>query len=99
MKRPSSRFYLALGLASLLTSVLMLAIFLDLVPDNEAPLRANRAALAETLAVTSSALLAQDDRPGLKGMLEFVRQRNKDIESIGLRDLKGELVLSLGNHA
>ena len=99
MKRRSSRFYLAVGLTSLLMSVLMAAIFLGIVPDRDSAVRSGHAALGETLAVTASALLVHDDRAALRETFDFVRQRNPDIVSIGLRNAKGELVVNVGGHA
>ena len=99
MKRRSSRFYLAFGLTSLLMSVLMAAIFLGLVPDRDSAVRSGRAALGETLAVSASALLVHDDRAALRETFDFVRERNPEIVSIGLRNAKDELVLQVGRHA
>ncbi len=57
--RLSSRFHLAVGMSSLVVSVLLMAQFAGLVPDREGAVRAGRLALAETLAVSSMALLEE----------------------------------------
>ena len=45
-KRPSTRFFVALGLSSLLASVLLSAMYLGVVPDRVGAIRLGRAALA-----------------------------------------------------
>jgi hypothetical protein len=61
MRRPSARFFVSLGLASLLASVLLLATYVDVVPDRHAAIRQGRGALAEAIAVNTSALLGDQD--------------------------------------
>ncbi|MGH8666304.1 MAG: ATP-binding protein [Burkholderiales bacterium] len=99
MKRLSSRFHLALGLCSLLLSIVLLAIYLGLVPDRDHAVRASRATLAETIAVSCSALLDRGDAPGLRETLGFILMRNPEILSAGVRDARGELIVDLRNHA
>jgi PAS domain S-box-containing protein len=99
MKRLSSRFHLALGLCSLLLSIVLLAIYLGLVPDRDHAVRASRATLAETIAVSCSALLDRGDAPALRETLGFILMRNPEILSAGVRNARGELVVDLRNHA
>ncbi|MPZ43279.1 MAG: response regulator [Betaproteobacteria bacterium] len=99
MKRLSSRFHLALGLCSLLLSIVLLAIYLGLVPDRDHAVRASRATLAETIAVSCSALLDRGDAPALRETLGFILMRNPEILSAGVRDARGELVVDLRGHA
>src|SRR6185436_19853581 len=99
MTRPSSRFHLAVGAASLVLTVMLFAVFIDVLPDTERSMRVSRAAFAETLAINASALLSQGNREPVQDMLQLVRQRNQDIVSIGLRDVKGELATNIANHA
>src|SRR5688572_3947395 len=77
----------------------MVAIFIGVMPDRDRAVRQGRAALAETLAVTTSTLVTAGEAAALKDTLQFVRQRNEDILSIGLRDAKGELIIDIANHA
>ena len=99
MKRLSSRFHLALGLCSLLLSIVLLAIYLGLVPDRDHAVRASRATLAETIAVSCSALLDRGDAPALRETLGFILMRNPEILSAGVRNARGELVVDLRGHA
>ena len=74
-KRPSTRFFVSLGLASLLSSVLLLAMYLGLVPDRDGAVRQGRAALAEAIAASASSAASQNDMPRIQAMLEFLLPR------------------------
>ena len=98
-KRPSTRFFVSLGLASLLSSVLLLAMYLGLVPDRDGAVRQGRAALAEAIAASASSAASQNDMPRIQAMLEFLAQRNADLLSAGVRKADGSLVAHAGDHA
>jgi len=98
MKRMSSRFLLAFGLASLVLSSVLAAIYIGLVPDRDNAVRAGRIALAESLAVTTAALLSRGETGDLQNLLGFVMERNPEILSVGVRPAHGELLFSLGDH-
>ncbi|MEX8494009.1 ATP-binding protein [Sphaerotilus sp.] len=96
MRPLSSRFHLALGLSSLVVSVLLMAQFIGLLPDRDAPLRAARVSLAETVAVSSMAMLDAQDHDRLKQVLDFVVQRNPTLRAVRLRRADGALYLQAG---
>jgi len=90
----STRFHIAFGLCSLLTSVVLLASFLGFVPDREAAVREGRVALAEALASSSSMLLRRGDLNGIRSAVAFIVERNDDLRSVVLhRDRDGSDVL------
>ena len=104
----SSRFHLAMGLASLVVTLTLGATWLGLVPDRDAAVREGRVALSESMAVTASTLIedgtlldtdpqALADR--LAGTLGFVAKRNAAILSVGVRSADGRLVATVGEHA
>ena len=99
MKRPSTRFLVAMGLASLLASVLLLAIFIGVVPDRISAIRLGRAALAESLAASASTSIAQRDSARVQAMLAFIVERNPDLLSAAVRTTKGAVVAEVGDHA
>jgi PAS domain S-box-containing protein len=102
MKGLSSRFHLALGLSSLVVSLLLLALNFGGVPDREAATRQGRVALAESLAIGASLLLDDADAvdgPRLRTLLGFVARRNAELQSIALRRADGSLLVSVGEHA
>ncbi len=97
--RVSPRMHLALGLSSLAVGVVLAAGYLGLVPDAEAITRAHRAALAETIAITVSGVIDDSQPEALQETLDFLRRRNPDILSMGVRSQGGELLVDLQNHA
>jgi PAS domain S-box-containing protein len=99
MKPLSTRTYISLGLVSLVSSALLAASFLGLVPDRESAVRQGRVALAESIAAASTAILSSPDPRPLEGVLRFVQKRNESLLSIGLRSQDGKLVLAVGDHA
>src|SRR5688572_19649483 len=99
MKLIGTRTYIALGLVSLVSTALLAASFLGLVPDRVAAEREGRVALAEALAAGRTASLATSDARPLEDMFRFVQKRNDDLRSIGLRSRDGRLVVTAGEHA
>jgi PAS domain S-box-containing protein len=98
MKRPSTRFFITLGLCSMLASALLLAMFTGLVPDRLDAERQGRAALSEALAASTSVFIEQGDLARIQATLAFVAERNDDLLSAGLRGNNGRLVASAGQH-
>jgi len=95
----STRSYIALGLVSLVSSALLAASFLGLIPDRADAQRQGRMALAESVAASSTALLSGGDASRVDALLRFVQKRNPELLSIGLRDQAGRLALTVGDHA
>ncbi len=95
----STRAHLALGLAALAVTVMLAASFLGLVPDGEQLTRQHRSALAESTAVTVSALLDDTQPEGLAATLEFLSERNPGLLSVGVRAEDGSLLIDLNDHA
>ena len=98
IKRLSTRFYLAMGLSSLMVTLVLAASYLGLVPDQEALKRDQRASLAENLAVVGSLLLNEDDPSLLQQTLQMAAQREADLESIGVRRSDRSLLVHVGPH-
>ena len=98
MRRIPTRVHLALGLASLAVGVVLVATYLGLIADGEALVRQHRTSLSETVAVTASALLDEAQPETLQQTLEFLRGRNPDLHSIGVRSQEGLLLVSVNNH-
>ena len=85
-KRPnfSARFHISLGLSSLVTSVILLAAFLDFVPDRRSAVAQGQIAVSEALASSTSLLLQRGNLSDIRSNLEFTVQRNKLLESVEL---------------
>jgi PAS domain S-box-containing protein len=99
LKLFNTRTYISLGLASIVSTALLAASFLGLVPDRQEAVRAGRLALAETVAASSAGLLSGDNPGRLEDVLRFIKKRNADLHSIGLRTREGRLVVAVGEHA
>jgi PAS domain S-box-containing protein len=95
-KRLSSRFHLAMGLSSLVVSVLLMAQFAGLMPDRDSALRAARVSLAEAVAVSSMAMLDEDEQPRLTQVLDFIVKRNPGLQAVSLRRTDGSIFLQVG---
>ena len=97
-KRPSTRFFVALGLSSLLASVLLSAMYLGVVPDRVGAIRLGRAALAESVAASTSTFVNQSNMEPIQAMLDFLVERNPELLSAALRKSDGKLVAVAGEH-
>src|SRR5262245_27785610 len=98
LKRPSTRVLVSLGLASLMSSVLLVAFYLNIVPDRVGAIRLGRAALAETIAANASAYTSHSDTARVQATLNFDVDRNPDLLSAAVRKADGTLLAHAGNH-
>lgn len=90
----SARFHIAFGLSSLLTSVVLVAMFLGFVPDRQSAIRQSRATLSEAIASTSTMLLKHGDITGIRSSIEFIVGRNPELQSVVLhRELDNSRVV------
>lgn len=80
----SPRFHIAFGLTSLVTSIILLSLFLGFVPDRQAAVSEGRVSLAEALATSTSTLIDRGILVGVRDNLEFVVQRNPSLASVEL---------------
>jgi PAS domain S-box-containing protein len=98
MKRMATRFYLAMGLSSLLVTLALAASYIGLIPDGEALVRQQRATLAENMAVMVSLVLDEDDTSALADTIKVVAKRQPALQSIGLRRADNTLLYTQGAH-
>ena len=80
----SPRFHIAFGLSSLVTSVILLALFMGFLPDRASAVSQGRVSLAESLATSTSTLLDRGILLGVRDNLEFVVQRNSSLAYVEL---------------
>ena len=99
LRHLSTRVHLAMGLAGLCVGMLLGATYLGLIPDGEGMTRQHRGALSESIALTVSALLDEEHAENLHKTLEFLRQRNPGLLSIGVRSEAGALLVDVAGHA
>ncbi len=92
----SARFHLTFGLSSLLTSVILVAMFLGFVPNRDTAVTEGRVALSEALASSSSMLLRKGDLTGIRASLEFIIDRNSELASVVLSRLRDSSDVVIG---
>ncbi|MDJ0786717.1 MAG: ATP-binding protein [Myxococcota bacterium] len=95
----SPKIHIAMGQTFLLVNLLLAAVLLGLVPDREAAVREGRGALAESIAVSGSALLSRADLEGVRSTLVLVKERNPELLSAAVRRDDGVTLVSIGDHA
>jgi PAS domain S-box-containing protein len=98
MRRLATRFYLALGLASMLVTLTLLAAYLGLIADGEALTRQDRATLAESMAVLCTAMINEDEPEPLQEALRLATARRPDVLSLGVRRADRSLMIQQGDH-
>lgn len=99
MRLLNARAYICLGLVSIVSTGLLAASFLGLVPDRHGAIREGRLALAESVAASSAAFLSSSEPQRVEDVLRFVHQRNPELRSLGLRSRDGRLAFASGAHA
>ena len=93
-----ARNLVTLGLVSVVTSVLLVATLLGMVPDETAAKRQARASVSEMVAAVSGGYLSQTHAQRLAPFLAFVLERNPDIKSLAVRQADGKLLAAAGPH-
>jgi PAS domain S-box-containing protein len=99
LKLLGTRTYITLGLVSVVSSALLAASFLGLVPDRTGAVRDGRVALAESIAASATAFLGSPDPRRLEDVVRFVQKRNPALLSVGVRSREGRLLVAAGDHA
>lgn len=98
MPRLSSIHRIVLGLVSLTVSVLLATGLLGLIPNPAPAEREARHSFCESTAVSFMALASRMDSEQLQTTLDQLRERNSQVQSIGVRQNSGKLVLQSGSH-
>jgi diguanylate cyclase (GGDEF)-like protein/PAS domain S-box-containing protein/putative nucleotidyltransferase with HDIG domain len=98
MKRVRISIQIAISLAILSITVVLVAKALGLVPDGRRAALDARIAVCENLAVTSSLLATRQQWDALNLCLHELKTRNADVVSAGLRRQDGRLVVQAGEH-
>ncbi len=94
----NAKFRIVIGLAGIITSFIMLAFYIGIVPDRSAAVREGRTALAESIAIHSTALVITSDFKRLQSDFELINERNSNLVSLGLRRETGHSLVSTDDH-
>ena len=98
MRTLSATTHIALGQTFLMTTLLLAAILIGLVPDRQTARREGRAALAEAIAVNGSAQVTRGNIRGLEATLAMIVERNTDLLSAAVRREGGRSLVAIGDH-
>ena len=98
MRFLDAKAHIALGQTFLLVTLLLAALSLGLVPDRQQAVRMGRAALAESIAISGSALVSNGNLTRLEAILAMIVERNDDLLSAGVRHADGRVLLNVGDH-
>ncbi len=98
MKILNAKFRIVVGLVSIITSFIMLAFYLEIIPDRYSAIRHGRASLAEAIALYSSALVIKADTQRLRDDFDLLVERNSDLLSLALRRDDGQILVAVDDH-
>jgi len=87
-----------IGLVAIVTSVLLTALLLRIIPDHGNAVMQGRADLCEAIAVNSSVLVSRNDIRRLEAVLQAIVRRNDDVLSAAVRRTGGQMVVEVGEH-
>lgn len=96
VSRLPTRLHITVGLCSVLTSVLLIAVLLGFVPDRQGAVIQGQIALSEALASSSSTLLGRNQLGDTQQILEFAVERNPSLLAVELQRLASESVRQFG---
>ncbi|MEZ6126834.1 MAG: diguanylate cyclase [Planctomycetaceae bacterium] len=99
LPRLSSIHRIAIGLVSITVSAVLTAGLIGLIPDPAVEERQARQSFCESTAVSVIALASRMEMSELKTTLDTIRNRNSQVESLGVRDASGKLMLQVGDHS
>ena len=94
----SAKFRITVGLIGILTSLVLMADLLGLFPDRNSAVRDGRIAIAEAVALNTTAFITQSDLRRMEANLSLVIDRNDDILSAALRRDDGRVMVTIGEH-
>ncbi|MGY8869264.1 MAG: ATP-binding protein [Pseudomonadales bacterium] len=95
----SSKARIALGQASIIVSLVLMAAMTGLLPNEGNIKREARIVLAETIAVNSSLYITRSDIRRMHSVLEVTVKRNADLLSAGVRRRDSKLLADIAEHS
>lgn len=98
MRRFGVKFRVVSGMVGLTVSIVILAMYLNIIPDRIGAVRDGRISLAESIAVHCTALVMGGETPRLENDLNLLAERNPDLLSFALRRLDGRMLVTAGDH-
>lgn len=94
----STKFRVAMGQVGLMTSLILVAVLLGLVPDRQTAIRHGRAVLAEAIVVKSTAYITPGDVQSLQSIIEIFVERNDELLSAAIKRHDQVKIVTVGDH-
>ena len=94
----SAKFRITVGLVGILTSLVLMTDLMGFFPDRKSAIRDGRVAVAEAVAVNTTAFITQSDLRRMQANLSLVVDRNDDILSAAVRRGDEKAVVTIGDH-
>ncbi len=98
MNRLSAKARIAMGMAMLVVTMLMLADMLGMIPDPRVTAMQSRCTVSELVALQIRPVILQEDLVRMEAMLKAVVKRNDEILSGAVRRRDGKVVATVGDH-
>lgn len=96
--RLSTTARIAMGQASILTTLVLIASFLEIIPDRNEAVLQGRAAMAEVAALNTSILVTRADLRRIDANLQLLTNRHEDLHSAAVIQIDGKVISRTGNH-
>ena len=95
----SSKARIAIGQASIIVSLVLIAALLGLLPNETKVERQGRLVLAETIATNASLYITRSDIQRMHATLEVTVKRNPELLSAGVRRRDDKLLADIAGHS
>ena len=96
VRKQNAKFRIALGLTTMLVTLLLIALFTGIVPDRQRAVLEGRAALAELIAANGSVLITYGDQKRMELLLQHIIEQNPEALGVRLLDAQGRPQFTLG---
>ncbi len=89
---------IAMGQASILTTLVLIASFFEIIPDRNEAILEGRAAMAEVAALNTSILVTRSDLRRIEANLQLLTNRHEDLLSAAVIRVDDTVVSETGEH-
>lgn len=97
VRRSGTKFRIALGLASITTSLMLVGAFVGLLPSQEQLLLQQRARVAEVIAANSTLMITHTDVRRMEALLAHILERDRELKAAKIILQDGEHVAKVGD--
>jgi len=98
MRWLTAKTQITIGLLGVVTIVFLTALFFGLIPDQKRAQLHHRNEICDSMAVTSSLMIQDDEQKTLKLFIDQMVERNSQLQSVGIRRRGGKIVVATKDH-